>query len=67
VIHFFWDRILGTYRSPDAGQTQANGILRIGGLGSGAGAHHRIRSCGNLVISGAFASNIAKVLLRMKF
>src|SRR6266540_3246742 len=24
VIHFFWDRILGTYRSPDAGQTQAN-------------------------------------------
>jgi hypothetical protein len=36
-------------------------------LGSGAGAHHRIRSCGNLVISGAFASNIAKILLRMKF
>src|SRR5260370_13186248 len=27
VIHFFWDRILGTYRRPDAGQTQANGIL----------------------------------------
>ena len=25
VIHFFWDRILGTYRSSDAGQTQANG------------------------------------------
>jgi sterol desaturase/sphingolipid hydroxylase (fatty acid hydroxylase superfamily) len=24
VIHFFWDRILGTYRRPDAGQTQAN-------------------------------------------
>jgi sterol desaturase/sphingolipid hydroxylase (fatty acid hydroxylase superfamily) len=24
VIHFFWDRILGTYRSPDAGQTQAS-------------------------------------------
>jgi sterol desaturase/sphingolipid hydroxylase (fatty acid hydroxylase superfamily) len=22
VIHFFWDRILGTYRSPDVGQTQ---------------------------------------------
>jgi sterol desaturase/sphingolipid hydroxylase (fatty acid hydroxylase superfamily) len=21
VIHFFWDRILGTYRRPDAGQT----------------------------------------------
>jgi sterol desaturase/sphingolipid hydroxylase (fatty acid hydroxylase superfamily) len=21
VIHFFWDRILGTYRGPDAGQT----------------------------------------------
>jgi hypothetical protein len=20
VIHFFWDRILGTYRRPDAGQ-----------------------------------------------
>jgi hypothetical protein len=33
VIHFFWDRILGTYRRPDAGQTQANGTLRIGGLG----------------------------------
>src|SRR6266446_10198185 len=31
VIHFFWDRILGTYRRPDAGQTQANGTLRIGG------------------------------------
>jgi sterol desaturase/sphingolipid hydroxylase (fatty acid hydroxylase superfamily) len=27
VIHFFWDRILGTYRSPDAGQTQANGTF----------------------------------------
>ena len=25
VIHFFWDRILGTYRRPDAGQMQANG------------------------------------------
>jgi sterol desaturase/sphingolipid hydroxylase (fatty acid hydroxylase superfamily) len=22
VIHFFWDRIFGTYRSPDVGQTQ---------------------------------------------
>jgi sterol desaturase/sphingolipid hydroxylase (fatty acid hydroxylase superfamily) len=33
VIHFFWDRILGTYRRPDAGQTPANGTLRIGGLG----------------------------------
>src|SRR5437868_14259506 len=21
VIHFFWDRMLGTYRSPDAGST----------------------------------------------
>src|SRR6266568_1361976 len=31
VIHFFWDRILGTYRRPDAGQIQANGTLRIGG------------------------------------
>jgi sterol desaturase/sphingolipid hydroxylase (fatty acid hydroxylase superfamily) len=31
VIHFFWDRILGTYRRPDAGQTQTNGTLRIGG------------------------------------
>jgi len=31
VIHFFWDRILGTYRRPDAGQTQVNGTLRIGG------------------------------------
>ena len=29
VIHFFWDRILGTYRRP-AGQTQTNGTLRIG-------------------------------------
>jgi sterol desaturase/sphingolipid hydroxylase (fatty acid hydroxylase superfamily) len=29
VIHFFWDRILGTYRRPGAGQTQANGTLRI--------------------------------------
>jgi len=71
VIHFFWDRILGTYRRPDAGQTQVNGTLRIGGParfppfeadssvcfspvsprnlmrpGSGAGALHRIRSCG---------------------
>src|SRR6202045_2902294 len=25
VIHFFWDRILGTYRSLDGGQTQTNG------------------------------------------
>jgi sterol desaturase/sphingolipid hydroxylase (fatty acid hydroxylase superfamily) len=32
VIHFFWDRILGTYRRPDAGQTQANGTLRTGRL-----------------------------------
>jgi sterol desaturase/sphingolipid hydroxylase (fatty acid hydroxylase superfamily) len=30
VIHFFWDRILGTYRSPDAGRTQTNGTLRMG-------------------------------------
>src|SRR6202048_1961495 len=30
VIHFFWDSILGTYRRPDAGQTQTNGTLRIG-------------------------------------
>jgi hypothetical protein len=30
VIHFFWDRILGTYRRPDAGQTQTNGTLRTG-------------------------------------
>jgi hypothetical protein len=34
VIHFFWDRILGTYRRPDAGQTQANGTLRTGGPGT---------------------------------
>jgi hypothetical protein len=33
VIHFFWDRILGTYRRPDVGQTQANGTLRTGGPG----------------------------------
>ena len=25
VIHFFWDRVLGTYRRPDAAQTRANG------------------------------------------
>src|ERR1700730_19104441 len=30
VIHFFWDRILATYRRPDAGQTQTNGTLRLG-------------------------------------
>jgi Fatty acid hydroxylase superfamily len=35
VIHFFWDRILGTYRRPDAGQTQANETLRTGGPGKG--------------------------------
>ena len=33
VIHFFWDRILGTYRRPDAAQTQANGTLQTGGSG----------------------------------
>jgi sterol desaturase/sphingolipid hydroxylase (fatty acid hydroxylase superfamily) len=33
VIHFFWDRILGTYRRPDAGRTQADGTLRTGGPG----------------------------------
>src|SRR6266699_3599333 len=33
VIHFFWDRILGTYKRPDAAQTQANGTLRTGGPG----------------------------------
>jgi hypothetical protein len=33
VIHFFWDRILGTYRRPDAAQTQVNGTLRTGGPG----------------------------------
>jgi sterol desaturase/sphingolipid hydroxylase (fatty acid hydroxylase superfamily) len=27
VIHFFWDRILGTYRRPDAGQTRTNGTF----------------------------------------
>jgi sterol desaturase/sphingolipid hydroxylase (fatty acid hydroxylase superfamily) len=31
VMHFFWDRILGTYRRPDAAETQANGTVRIGG------------------------------------
>jgi hypothetical protein len=30
VIHFFWDRIFGTYRGPDAEQTQANRTLRTG-------------------------------------
>jgi Fatty acid hydroxylase len=25
VVHFFWDRVLGTYRSPDVGQTQTIG------------------------------------------
>jgi sterol desaturase/sphingolipid hydroxylase (fatty acid hydroxylase superfamily) len=29
VIHFFWDRILGTYRRPDTGWTDATGALRI--------------------------------------
>jgi sterol desaturase/sphingolipid hydroxylase (fatty acid hydroxylase superfamily) len=29
VIHFFWDRILGTYRRP--GAAQANGTLQPGG------------------------------------
>ena len=33
VIHFFWDRILGTYRRPDAELTQTNGTIRIGGPG----------------------------------
>ena len=33
VIHFFWDRILGTYRRPDAELTRTNGTLRIGGPG----------------------------------
>jgi sterol desaturase/sphingolipid hydroxylase (fatty acid hydroxylase superfamily) len=33
VIHFFWDRILGTYRSPDVGQTQDDETLRIGSPG----------------------------------
>jgi sterol desaturase/sphingolipid hydroxylase (fatty acid hydroxylase superfamily) len=33
VIHFFWDRILGTYRRPDAAQTRANRTLRTGGPG----------------------------------
>src|ERR1700692_4468489 len=26
VVHFFWDRVLGTYRSPDVGQAEAIGI-----------------------------------------
>ena len=30
VIHFFWDRILGTYRRPCAGQIQMNGAIRMG-------------------------------------
>jgi Fatty acid hydroxylase len=25
VVHFFWDRVLGTYRSPDVGQAQTIG------------------------------------------
>jgi hypothetical protein len=33
VIHFFWDRILGTYRRPDAAETRTNGIVQIGGPG----------------------------------
>jgi hypothetical protein len=28
VIHFFWDRILGTYRRPDAGRIHAEGFPR---------------------------------------
>jgi sterol desaturase/sphingolipid hydroxylase (fatty acid hydroxylase superfamily) len=31
VIHFFWDRILGTYRRPDVAETRTNGTVRIGG------------------------------------
>jgi sterol desaturase/sphingolipid hydroxylase (fatty acid hydroxylase superfamily) len=27
VMHFFWDRVLGTYRRPDAGQTQTDGTF----------------------------------------
>jgi hypothetical protein len=33
VIHFFWDRILGTYRRPDPELTETNETIRIGGLG----------------------------------
>jgi sterol desaturase/sphingolipid hydroxylase (fatty acid hydroxylase superfamily) len=29
VIHFFWDRVLGTYRSPDVGQAQRTGKALI--------------------------------------
>jgi sterol desaturase/sphingolipid hydroxylase (fatty acid hydroxylase superfamily) len=33
VIHFFWDRILGTYKRPDAAEARTNGTVRIGGPG----------------------------------
>jgi sterol desaturase/sphingolipid hydroxylase (fatty acid hydroxylase superfamily) len=33
VIHFFWDRILGTYRRPDAAATRSNKTVRIGSPG----------------------------------
>jgi Fatty acid hydroxylase superfamily len=30
VVHFFWDRVLGTYRSPDVGQTDLGAISNSG-------------------------------------
>jgi sterol desaturase/sphingolipid hydroxylase (fatty acid hydroxylase superfamily) len=33
VIHFFWDRLLGTYRGPDTELTRAKGTVGIGGRG----------------------------------
>jgi sterol desaturase/sphingolipid hydroxylase (fatty acid hydroxylase superfamily) len=33
VIHFFWDRILGTYRRSDAGRIHAEGSPRLTSTG----------------------------------
>jgi Fatty acid hydroxylase superfamily len=61
VIHFFWDRILGTYKRPEAGQTQTNGtpsnelcLLKTSSIG------------GILVISGPIARGMLSFLSRMR-
>jgi sterol desaturase/sphingolipid hydroxylase (fatty acid hydroxylase superfamily) len=36
VIHFFWDRILGTYRRPDAGQPRDSHKLAKASIFRGA-------------------------------
>jgi hypothetical protein len=58
VIHFFWDRILGTYRRPDARFRGQKGLIGIGGsLAAPPLPHHRAygsvhggsRSCANTI------------------